>query len=271
MLNVERLAIGYSGRAIVRDVSFTLAPGQSLCVLGANGSGKTTLFRTLLGLMPALGGEISISGASIATLSRADIARAIAYVPQAHATFFPFSVRDIVLMGRAALIGAFDAPSAKDREVAQAALETLGLTSLAERAYTEISGGERQLTLIARALAQDPQILILDEPTASLDLGNQVRVLEELLKLARSGRALMFASHDPDHAFACADRALVLHEGTVAALGAPQETLTPELLKFVYGVAVELAYVPALGRTLSAPRLSSLPRQESGDQMYRDP
>ncbi len=264
MLNVERLAIGYGGKAIVRDVSFTLAPGQSLCVLGANGSGKTTLFRTLLGLMPSLGGSISINGAELSALSRTDIARAIGYVPQAHATFFPFSVREIVLMGRAARIGVFDAPSAKDRDAAHAALDTLGLTSLADRAYTDISGGERQLALIARALAQDPQVLILDEPTANLDLGNQVRVLEQLLKLARSGRALMFASHDPDHAFACADRALVLHQGAVAALGAPQETLTPALLQSVYGVAVEIAYVPALERHVSAPRL---PRQESGEQM----
>lgn len=266
MLSVDRLTIGYGGKAIVRDLSFTLAAGQSLCVLGANGGGKTTLFRTLLGLAPRIGGEIEIGGASLASLSRADIARVIAYVPQAHATFFPFSVRDIVLMGRAARIGVFDAPTAKDRECADAALETLGLTPLADRPYTEISGGERQLTLIARALAQDPHILVLDEPTASLDLGNQVRVLEQLLTLARSGRALLFASHDPDHAFACADRALVLHNGALAALGPPQETLTPALLKSVYCVAVEVAYVSALGRVVSAPRLSPLPRQESGGE-----
>ena len=255
MLNVQGLAIGYSGKTIVRDLSFSLGPGQSLCVLGANGSGKTTLFRTLLGLVPVISGEVAINDAPLSTLSRTDIARAVAYVPQAHATFFPFSVRDIVLMGRAARIGVFDAPSANDRDAASVALETLGLTPLADRAYTEISGGERQLTLIARALAQDPQILILDEPTANLDLGNQVRVLEQLLKLARSGRAMMFASHDPDHAFACADRALVLCNGAVAALGPVQETLTSELLKSVYGVAVEFAYVPALGRHIVAPRI----------------
>jgi len=259
MLSVDHLTIGYGGKAIVRDLSFTLSPGQSLCVLGANGSGKTTLFRTLLGLMPAISGDISINGAPLASLSRAEIARAIAYVPQAHETFFPFSVREIVLMGRAARIGVFDAPTANDRAAAQAALDMLGLAPLADRAYTEISGGERQLALIARALAQDPQTLVLDEPTANLDLGNQVRVLEQLLKLASAGRALLFASHDPDQAFACADRALVLHNSVIAALGPPQETLTPALLESVYGVAVELAYLPALGRVVSAPRVGPLP------------
>lgn len=259
MLSVEHLAIGYGRKAIVSELSFTLAPGQSLCVLGANGSGKTTLFRTLLGLTPSISGEISINGVAHVNLSRADIARAIAYVPQAHATFFPFSVRDIVLMGRAARIGVFDAPSASDRDAADAALDTLGLAPFADRAYTDISGGERQLTLIARALAQDPQILVLDEPTANLDLGNQVRVLEQLLKLARSGRALLFASHDPDHALACADRALVLHNGAIAALGPPQETLTSSLLELVYGVAVERAYVPAIGRMVVAPRIGPFP------------
>ena len=240
MLAVDNLAFGFPGRRVGHEVSFALADGEILCVLGPNGSGKTTLFRTLLGLLPPHGGAIALDGAPLAELPRDVIARRVGYVPQAHAGYFAYSVRDMVLMGRTAHLGAFGAPGLRDWAVADAALDALGIAPLAERPFTEISGGERQLALIARALAQEAGLLIMDEPTASLDFGNQVRVLERLAQLAERGIAVLFSTHDPDHAFLCAQRALLIAEGHALALGAPREVLTRESLARMYGVSVRI-------------------------------
>lgn len=240
MLEIENLAFGFPGRTVGREISFTLAAGEVLCVLGPNGSGKTTLFRTLLGLLAPHGGTIVLDGSALESLPRDAIARRIGYVPQAHAGYFAYSVREMVLMGRTAHLGAFGAPGLRDRARAEAALETLGIAALAERPFTEISGGERQLTLIARALAQEAGLLVMDEPTASLDFGNQVRVLERLERLAAQGIAVLFSTHDPDHAFLCAQRALLIAEGRALALGSPREVLTSDSLERMYGVSVRI-------------------------------
>jgi iron complex transport system ATP-binding protein len=240
MLAVDNLAFGFPGRSVGRELSFALADGEILCVLGPNGSGKTTLFRTLLGLLPAQGGSITLDGAALERLPRAAIARRFGYVPQAHAGYFAYSVREMVLMGRTAHLGAFGTPTLRDRALADAALETLGIEVLAERPFTEISGGERQLTLIARALAQEAQLLIMDEPTASLDFGNQVRVLERLVQLAARGITVLFSTHDPDHAFLCAQRALLLAEGRALALGPPREVIRSDTLERLYRVSVRI-------------------------------
>ena len=228
MLEVHDLAFGFPGRIVGRGVSFTLAGGETLCVLGPNGGGKTTLFRTVLGLLEPHGGTIDIGGKPLACW-RAQVAREIGYVPQGHAAYFAYSVREFVLMGRTAHLGAFSSPSKEDEDVAGRALESLGIAGLADKPVTEISGGERQLALVARALAQEPRILVLDEPTASLDFGNQVRVLERITALARSGIAVLFSSHDPDHALLCAQRAL-LAEGRVLEIGAPREVIRADTL-----------------------------------------
>jgi iron complex transport system ATP-binding protein len=165
-------------------------------------------------------------------------------VPQAHAAFFPFVVLDIVLMGRSAHIGLFAAPSRADRVVAEQALATLGIAHLGERVYTEISGGERQMVLIARALAQEPRILVMDEPTASLDFGNQLRVLNQIAALARAGIAVVFSTHDPDHVFLCGDRVALLHDGGLEALGTPEAVITPQSLERLYGVQVQVVELP---------------------------
>lgn len=249
MLAVASLAFGFPGRTVGREISFALAEGEILCVLGPNGSGKTTLFRTLLGLLAPHGGSIALDGEALATLSREAIARRIGYVPQAHAGYFAYSVREMVLMGRTAHLGAFGVPGQRDRERADAALETLGIEALAGRPFTEISGGERQLTLIARALAQEAGLLVMDEPTASLDFGNQVRVLERIAQLAARGIAVLFSTHDPDHAFLCAQRALLLAEGRVLALGPPREVVRSDTLEQLYGVSVEVLSLPGGGHT----------------------
>lgn len=254
VLEARGLSFGFPGRTIGREVSLALGAGEVMCVLGPNGGGKTTLFRTLLGLLEAHGGEVLLQGASLEDLSRLEIARLVGYVPQGHTAYFAYTLRQFVLMGRTARVGAFAVPGASDRRVADQALESLGLAALADRPINEVSGGERQLALVARALAQEPRLLVMDEPTASLDFGNQVRVLERILALASSGIAILFSSHDPDHAFLGAHRALLLGEGRVLEAGAPREVVRADTLQRLYGVPVEVVPV-AGGRHACLPSL----------------
>jgi iron complex transport system ATP-binding protein len=254
MLTVENLAFGFPGRTIGRDVSFALEAGEVMCVLGPNGGGKTTLFRTVLGLLEPHGGSIQLDSSSLKTLSRAEIARRVGYVPQGHTGYFAFTVREFVLMGRTAHLGIFSAPGRKDLAIASRVLESLGIAHLADKPVTEISGGERQLALVARALAQEPKLLVLDEPTASLDFGNQVRVLEKILALAASGISILFATHDPDHAFLASQRVLLLAEGRALEVGAPAEVIRPDSLQRLYGVSVEVLRL-AGGRHTCLPAL----------------
>ncbi|MET0217707.1 MAG: ABC transporter ATP-binding protein [Burkholderiales bacterium] len=239
-LRAESLAYGYSGHPIGSHIDIALAAGEVMCVLGPNGGGKTTLFRTLLGLLPAQSGRIALGGRPLQDWSRRNIARVVGYVPQAHAAHFAFTVSEIVLMGRTAHAGPFTAPSRRDRDAAGAALASLGIAHLAEHVYTEVSGGERQLTLIARALAQEAKLLVLDEPTASLDFGNQLRVLDRMRALADQGIGILFSTHDPDQAFLCADRVVMLHDGAILSMGRPDEVITRENLRRLYGVEVDV-------------------------------
>ena len=242
-LEAKNLDFGYRGHRVGHGVSLSVEAGQVLCLLGPNGSGKTTLFKTLLGLLPAQGGQVLLDGADLATLPRGEVARRVSYVPQAHAAFFPFTVREVVLMGRTAHLELFSSPSRKDRDIAQAALERLRLAALADAVYTRISGGERQLTLVARALAQDARIIVMDEPTANLDFGNQARVMDHVRVLANSGIGVLLSTHDPDQAFLCADRVAMLRAGRVAWSGAPAQAITPESLRDIYGVEVAVVRV----------------------------
>lgn len=238
-LEATALAYGYPGREIGRDIGLALSGGEVLALLGPNGGGKTTLLKTLLGLLPALGGDIRLDGRMLADLTVAERARLTGYVPQAHAGAFAFSVSEVVLMGRTAHGGLFSAPSQQDRAVAQAMLERLGIARLAGEPYTRISGGERQLVLIARALAQEPRFVILDEPTASLDFGNQGKVMAEIRRLAEAGLGVLFTTHDPNQALRYADRAMLLSGGTAIATGPARDMLTPERLASLYGVEIE--------------------------------
>ena len=256
ILQVEALAFGYGARSVGADVSFALGEGETLCLLGPNGGGKTTLFKTLLGLLPARGGRVLLDGVDAQRLSRGALARAMAYVPQAHAALFPFSVREVVLMGRASRLPVFASPGPADHAAAAAALDALGIAHLAERIYTEVSGGERQLALIARALAGEPRILVMDEPTASLDFGNQARVLGQVRRLGARGISCILSTHDPDHAFLCADRVALLHGGRLVGLGPPAATITPESLRRIYGVEVAVVPLPGEGRAVCSPVLA---------------
>jgi iron complex transport system ATP-binding protein len=263
-LAAQDLGFGYRGHAVGRGVTVEIRAGEVLCLLGPNGGGKTTLMKTLLGLLPAQEGSVRLDGEDIAQWSRKRLARIVGYVPQAHAAFFPFDVIDIVLMGRSAHIGLFAAPSRADRAVAERALATLGIPHLASRVYTEISGGERQLVLIARALAQEPRVLIMDEPTAALDFGNQVRVLGQIAALARSGMSVVFSTHDPDHVFLCGDRVALLHGGRLEAIGTPEDVITPAALQRLYGVEVQVVDLPDHETRTCVPSVHGLRRRATG-------
>jgi iron complex transport system ATP-binding protein len=242
-LAVEELSYGYPGHVVGRQISFTIGAGEVLCVLGRNGEGKSTLFKTILGLLPSHAGAVRVDGRPTNNWTARQRALTFGYVPQSGGGAFPFTVAELVLMGRTAHRGPFSAPSAADREVAAKALAALGIEPLARREWIRISGGERQLALVARALAQEPRILVLDEPTASLDFGNQVRVLDAVRGLAeRHGLAVLLSTHHPEQAFACADRVAVLAGGRLLRVGPPVEVVTTETLRECY--AVEVAVLP---------------------------
>ncbi len=253
MLATQQLAFGYGDRRVGEDVSLAIAPGEIACLLGPNGSGKTTLFKTLLGLLPPLGGTITIDGADITDWTPQARARSLAYVPQAAATSFAFTVRELVLMGRAPHLSVFAVPSKLDHDKAESALARVGIIDLADRVATELSGGERQLVLIARALVQECRTMIMDEPTASLDLGNRVRVLSQLRRLAGEGVSAIIATHEPDHALAIADHAFLLAKGKLVASGRPAEVITTESLSRLYGVNVDV--IENAGARVTVPRL----------------
>ncbi|MDY0309633.1 MAG: ABC transporter ATP-binding protein [Castellaniella sp.] len=236
ILQALDLTVGHGGRRVAGGLNLDVRTGEILCLLGPNGSGKTTLFKTLLGLLPPLSGRVLVDGQLMSDCSRAELARRVAYVPQAHVGVFPYTVEQIVLMGRAAHVGRFSLPSRADRRIAAASLDAVGLADLAGRRYTEISGGQRQLALIARALAQQADILIMDEPTASLDFGNQIRMLERIDRLKAQGVGVFLSTHQPDHALQIADRIAVIRDGVLHGPGPATTVATPSRLAWLYGL-----------------------------------
>ena len=239
-IQIQHLSFSYGTREVLKDVSFDAEHGQFLSVLGPNGVGKSTLFRCMLGLLTPSAGETLIDGAPIASFPPAGLARRIAYIPQSHNPVFNFSVFDMVLMGTTAQTGRLGSPGPRQREAAESALEKLGISHLRNRGYGSISGGERQLTLIARAIAQQAKVLVMDEPSANLDFGNRIRVMQTMRRLTEEDYCVIQSTHDPDQAYLWSDRILALHDGRVLAFGPPKETLTSHLISTLYGVDVEV-------------------------------
>lgn len=238
-LSVENLSFSYGKTPVLRDVTFTAEKGELLSVLGPNGVGKTTLFRCVLGTLTPSSGRVTVDGCDLTALPPRERARRIAYIPQIHPATFGYTVLDTVLMGAARQLNAFQQPQAAQLRQAEEALEQVGAAHLRERNFAHLSGGEQQLVLIARALAQRAEVLVMDEPTSALDYGNQLRILQMVRRLAAQGYTVVLSTHNPQHALTFAHRLLVLHDGTAAALGRPADVLTPALMEKLYGVRVE--------------------------------
>ena len=237
ILELKNISSGYKGSEVIKNISLKVESGEALCILGANGVGKTTLFKTILGFIKPKCGEILLDGQSIYNMQRKEIAKLIGYVPQAHVPPFPYVVKDVVLMGRCPYIGNFSSPSHRDEELVDNLLSKLNIYNMKEKYYTEISGGERQLVLIARALAQEPKILILDEPTSNLDFGNQIRVLEHIRNLVTySNIGLIMTTHHPNHVFLCGTKVALMEKGEIFKSGDPSKIMTEKNLKEIYGV-----------------------------------
>ncbi|MDR1608829.1 MAG: ABC transporter ATP-binding protein [Deltaproteobacteria bacterium] len=246
-LILENVSCGYGSKVILAGVNATIPQGQAFGLLGPNGIGKTTLFKAILGFLPLMAGRVRLDSADLKSLSRSARARLMAYVPQAQFTPFAFRVLDVVLMGRAAYMGFWGRPGRADLRAADISLARMGIDFLRERPFTELSGGEKQLVLIARALAQEPRFLMMDEPTSNLDFGNQVKVLKIIRDLAKAGLGVVLTTHYPDHVFQCASQAGLLLPNGNLIVGPYESVLTSENLSAAYGAPVSVLKWPGAG------------------------
>jgi len=243
-LEANALVFAREKRRVLDGASLSLDPGEIVSLLGANGSGKTTLLRLMLGFLPPGAGAVALAGRDLRAWSRREIARQIAYVAQNHVAPFPYRVRDVVLLGRLPQAGWLTPVRARDFLAADALLEELGILALADRPYTEISGGERQLTLIARALAQGAGLLVMDEPMAGLDYGAQIRLMRLLQRLRGKGLGVLVSTHHPEHAFWASDRIALLEQGRISVTGAPLDVLDAPAIERLYRVKVTALTAP---------------------------
>lgn len=242
MIDIQHAKIGYqekrSETVIFQDFNCQIKKGQLYCILGANGVGKTTLFRTILGFIPPLNGKIFVDETDIRKIRRKELAKKIAYVPQYHMPPFPYKVMDVVLMGRGAHLSEFQTPEKEDEDLACSVMKKLDILSLKDKLYTKLSGGERQLVLIARALVQQTEYLFMDEPAANLDYGNQIRILQILSELAKTGKGICFTTHSPEHAAWCNAKVIAIESREKICTGFAQEVISESLLEAMYKVKV---------------------------------
>lgn len=238
-IEVHNLSFSYDEHVVLDKINFSAKEGELIAFLGPNGAGKTTFFRCMLGFLKPSEGEILVNGKKIDDYSRKELASQIAYIPQSYSPAFNHTVIDSVLMGMTSQLGMFETPSEKHREKAFEVLKSLKIDHLAEKGSLKISGGERQLMLLARAMVQDAKLLIMDEPTANLDFGNSYRVMERIARLKEQGYTVIFSTHDPNQALNFASRIVALHGSRIIADGEPS-TCTPEIMKTLYGVDVSM-------------------------------
>lgn len=259
-LVIRDLSFRYNAKEeadIFSHISLSLRQGEIFCLIGPNGTGKSTLIRCIGGLLAPYAGQIVIEGSDIASMDPARIAKIIGYVPQSHLPTFPFPVREVVVMGRSPHLGYFSSPSEEDMKVAEHAMALVGISHLADRPCTDISGGEWQLVLIARALTQNPRILLLDEPTSHLDLGNQLKILGTIRELSRKGLTILMATHFPDHAFLLSGRVGVMLDKGIPLIGPAEDVITEMTMKNAYNAEVRIMTMGGYGgRRICIPLLS---------------
>lgn len=258
LIQCENLNFSYSeARQILNRVSLTLEKGQLLTILGPNGVGKSTLLGCIAGLLQPQSGTVLLDGKNIATLSRKAIAKQIAYVPQKNNVPFDYQVREFVVMGRTAHLGLLSTPSSEDYALADEAMEKLAISDLSERLINELSGGEQQKACIARALVQQPALVILDEPTAALDYGNQIKVLHLIRELLGLGFAVIQTTHNPDHCLMLRGCVAVLDRTGGLEAGDWTQIMTEERLSALYETKLRLIEIDEIGRQtcVSAERL----------------
>lgn len=272
-IKVEGLSFSYGAHRVLHDVGFEVPDGTLTVVLGPNGVGKTTLFRCILGLSAGYDGTIEVNGKDVARLSVAQRARELAYIPQAHANIFDYEVVDLVLMACGTDLGMMRSPTRRHEARAMEALERVGIAELAHRPITQLSGGQQQLALVARAIAQDSRAIVMDEPTSALDFANTSRVLGLVRELSAEGRSVLLSMHQPDQAYLYADRMLAMQDGGVYAQGLPADVVTQERVSELYGVDVRVcplfgdqarAVVPASALADGGRKQEAAPRGERG-------
>ncbi len=260
-LIVSDLSFRYHERdetTIFSGINLSLEKGEIFCLIGPNGTGKSTLIKCIAGLLMAETGTVHIDGEDLKTLSPARSARIVGYVPQSHTPSFPFPVRDVVVMGRSPHLGPLSSPSDSDMMIAEESMKTVGVSHLADRPCTDISGGEYQLVLIARALTQQPRILLLDEPTSHLDLGNQMKILHTIRKLSEQGLSILMATHFPDHAFLLSGQVGMMMNKGLSRTGSAETIITEEIMREAYDAEVCIMTIPGSnGRKICIPMLSS--------------
>ena len=252
-LEVREAHFGYpGGPPVLRGVNLHVPSGEVACILGPNGCGKSTLLKCVARLLALGHGAVQVGGQDVATLRREQIAQLIGYIPQEHVLSFPYTVRQVVLMGRAPYVAPFASPTARDITISEEAMERVGIHHLANKRYTEISGGERQLALIARVVAQQPRVLLLDEPTSHLDFRNQIQVLALIRMCARQGMSVVMSSHFPNQALGVASHIALMKDGVFVEQGPPDQVITEETLGTTYDVDVRIYTVtdPTDGRLI---------------------
>lgn len=236
----KNLICGYGRKVVLENVSLKVEEGDVLCILGPNGVGKTTLFKSILESIPLISGVITLDGLDVSGWSVRERAKYISYVPQSHRDTFSYSALEMVTMGRVAHLGLFSTPPAADLEIALGCMKRLEIEHLADKTFRELSGGEQQMVLIARALTQDPKLIVMDEPTSSLDYGNQVKVLQQIGRLAGEGISIIMTTHFPDYAFLCDSKVCLILGGDRILIGDASEIVTERNLKDAYGVDIRI-------------------------------
>ncbi len=240
MISIEHLSFSYGDKPILKDVSFQADQGRLVALIGPNGAGKSTLFKCILKFLKGYEGRVLLDGRDMKEMSRAEIAKKIAYIPQTTIPVFNYPVIDIVLMGMTGCLRLLETPKQSHVKKVEKVLDELGILHLRDRGFGRISGGERQLVLLARAMVQEAKILVMDEPTANLDYGNQFRVMERIRDLTKAGYTVILSTHNPEHALLFADTSFVLQNGVVRAAGPSEEVLSEALMQELYGVEVKL-------------------------------